>query len=544
MNKLIASIVALATLAGAGIASAQSYYYPTTNCVSLTRDLSIGMRGSDVSQLQTFLVGLNYPGSGSWMVTGYFGRATQAAVQIYQQTHGLSQTGAVDASTRASIASCGTSYNYNYNPYTYSPSYPSYTYPTYPTYPQYPYGQVSISSLSPNSAAQGASVSIFGSGFDNSNNTVYVGSYPVSNISSYNGTTLTFTVPTYITGSVQVYVANSRGTSNSLTLTVLPYAYPCNTYPYNYGSCQQGGMPTIQYLSPNSGAVGSTVTVYGSNFSTSGNTVHFGNGIITNLNSVDGRSVSFVVPTQLVGYNSQPVYLGAYNVLVTNASGFTSNEMTYTVNSLGTAQAPTITSVTGPTSLGIGAQGTWTVQTFNPQQNYSNYLTLSVRWGDESYYGASLSANQTSYAQGAQTFTFTHSYAQQGTYTVTFTVTNSAGQSNVSTATVNVAGSGVNQVTISQVSPTSGRVGTQVAITGTGFNTSDNTVLFGIGGTMHLPSYNGNTIYFTIPSYVSQCDVMPGTQCFYAQPVSAGSYQILVRNASGTSNQLTYYVTQ
>lgn len=555
MKKIVVSVIAAATLLSAGIASAQVYYSGsyagTSSCITLTRNLSIGMRGSDVSQLQSFLVSRNYRGSGSWMITGYFGRATQAAVQIYQKEKGIPQTGVVDVATRGAIAACGSAYN----PYPTYPTYPSYpTYPTYPTYPQYPsYGQVQITSLSPNSAAQGASVTIYGSGFDYSNNTVYVGSQPVSNVASYNGTSLTFTVPTYVTGSVQVYVANSRGSSNALTLSVLPYQNPCS-YPYNYGTncggctyysqgCTNGAI-SIQYLSPNSGAVGSTVTVYGTGFSTTGNTVRFGNGIITNLSSNDGRSVSFTIPTQLVGYNSQPVQIGNYPVSVTNSSGFTSNEMMFSVTSLGTAQAPTITSVNGPTSIAAGQQGTWTVQTYNPPQNYSNYITISVRWGDETLYGVGLSAPQQSYAQGSQTSTFTHTYTQAGTYTITFTVTNAAGQSNISTVTVSVGGSTSGQTTITSISPVSGRVGTQVIITGSGFNTYDNTVRFGIGGTMHVPSYNGNTIYFTIPSYVSQCDVMPGTQCFYAQPVSAGQYQVSVSNGNNTSNQLTFTVTQ
>src|SRR3989344_7331442 len=149
MNKiLVSSLVAVVAL-GANIASAQSYYpsyptygttYPTYQtyqqpytgaCVNLTSDLSYGSRGTQVLQLQTFLVSRNYPGGGNWMITGYFGRATQAAVRNFQMEQGLSPVGIVGPMTRAAIArvSCGGT---GYNPYPY-PTPPTYTYP--PTTP-------------------------------------------------------------------------------------------------------------------------------------------------------------------------------------------------------------------------------------------------------------------------------------------------------------------------------------------------------------------------------------------------------------------------
>src|SRR3989344_3580831 len=116
MNKLIVSLIALSMTFAAGTASAQSYYsvpsysttysttpttYGGTGCVTVSRDLSFGARGTDVRMLQSFLVNQNYAGGGSWMVTGYFGAATQAAVRIFQSQTGLPQTGIVDATTRA-----------------------------------------------------------------------------------------------------------------------------------------------------------------------------------------------------------------------------------------------------------------------------------------------------------------------------------------------------------------------------------------------------------------------------------------------------------
>src|ERR1043166_7246274 len=53
-----------------------------TACPNLSRNLSLGSRGTDVIQLQQFLISQNLLASDS--ATGYFGRLTQAAVQKFQ----------------------------------------------------------------------------------------------------------------------------------------------------------------------------------------------------------------------------------------------------------------------------------------------------------------------------------------------------------------------------------------------------------------------------------------------------------------------------
>ena len=593
MNKSLVSAVALlplfVSLFAASVASlpaeasaqagAQTYYPPYTpavsaGCVTLSRDLTVGMRGSDVTSLQSFLVAQNYPGSGSWMVTGYFGAATAAAVRNFQTQRGLTQTGIADSATRAAIGNClsgqsGSSVsNYNYtNPFSYNSNSFNYGYNNSGTNPynynynynyntnySYPVtGAVHIDTLSVTSAVTGASVTISGSGFDYNNNSVFVGSTPVTGIASYSGSSLSFVVPQNVSGAVMVYVANSRGSSNSLTLNVINFTggsgcvYPYQTGYGNCGGCGMYGIPcpnarlAITSLSPDNGAIGSQVTVYGSGFTTSGNTVRFGNGIIANIGSQDGRAISFAVPANMTGYNNIPVGLGTYPVSVSNASGYTSNTLPFTVNALGGTGAPSISNVSGPSTLSTNVAGTWTLNILTGQSTYTN---VSVRWGDEGVYGYSASAPQTTNYTGNQTFTFTHSYATSGTYTVTFTVSNLNGKSNTATATVVVSGSGSGQISLSSVTPQSGRVGTQVVLQGSGFTTYDNTVHFGIGGTQHLISQNGSQIYFTIPAYLSPCDVMSGTYCAtYAQQVTPGQYQIYVQNALGQTGQLTFTVT-
>lgn len=610
MNKLLVSGSLVLALALATPALAQSYYsYPTgtSSCVSIPAGLSQGSRGTDVTNLQNFLVAQNYPGGGSWMVTGYFGAATAAAVRNFQESHGIPQTGSVDAATASAInVSCGGggtsyvpsypnlptgqagnynyNYNYNTNPTTYYPNtYLPVPNTTYPYNNQYYYGQQyygnapTITSLSQNTGTVGNVVTIYGVGFDPTD-TVNFGSVSVQGVSS-NGSSLTFTIPSYYpyqysyTGmTVQLSVVSSRGTSNKVDFIVWGSPYTCGNYGYGYGAstnCNCNGygnnngyqygynnynngncnnlppnntsQPTIQYITPTSGGVGTSVTIFGTGFTTTGNAVHFGSGVVANLNSYDGRSVSFTVPSNLSGFGSQPITLSTYNVSVTNGLGITSNAVPFAVTSTAGSGSPVITSVTGPTTLSTAQQGTWQLVVDTAG---NSYLTLSVNWGDVSGYAASPASQ--AYGQG-QFNSLTHTYYQSGTYTIQFIVSNSQGQQNTYTTTVVVGGSAQNYVSLSYLSPQSGRIGQQIQIVGTGFTPSGNVVHFGNGGIMNVSSVNGNTIYFTVPSTISPCDVLTqGNVCAqYLQQVTPGSYPMYVTNASGaTSNTLSFQVIQ
>lgn len=323
------------------------------------------------------------------------------------------------------------------------------------------------------------------------------------------------------------------------------YTYPCNSQygvnTWNWNYCQNQTTPSISYLTPTSGAVGTSVTVLGSGFSTSNNTVHFGNAVITGLTSPDNQSVSFVVPAQLSGYGTQPIQLGTYPVSVTNARGYTSNTAGFTVTSLGSSAAPTITSINGPASVSVGQSATWTLVIYNPS---TSYATVSVNWGDNAAYAQNTSSQQL-LAQGSQTLTFTHAYYSAGNYTATFTVSGNGG-SNTTSASVSVYGTTnppTANASISVVSPTAGSIGTTVTIYGSGFSSTGNVVRFGNGAIMNLPSTNGSMITFIVPSYLAPyCP--SGYACpQYAQMVTPGTYNISVQNANGSvSNSVPFTV--
>ena len=57
--------------------------------------------------------------------------------------------------------------------------------------------------------------------------------------------------------------------------------------------------PALAQISPSASPVGSSVTLTGSGFASTGNTVKFGQGYIRDLPSSDGTTIRFVVPEGL-----------------------------------------------------------------------------------------------------------------------------------------------------------------------------------------------------------------------------------------------------
>jgi peptidoglycan hydrolase-like protein with peptidoglycan-binding domain len=259
MKKLLMLACALLVV-GPSVVLAQTYYgYSNYNvygygqtyssCTNLSSDLSNGSRGSEVSTLQQFLVNQRYPGTGNWMVTGYYGDATEAAVRNFQANRGLFQSGVVDWSTRNAIReySCGGS-GYLGGLYGYNSYQQPYTYPAYP----HGYGiSLRLDSLSTSSGVSGTTLTLYGSGFETTYNTVRFGASAAYGAGSLNGTSLTVTVPNMAPGVYPITVTNGRGTSNSLSFTVIGNPYPYYNYGYNYGNYNYG----YNYLPAPAGAL-------------------------------------------------------------------------------------------------------------------------------------------------------------------------------------------------------------------------------------------------------------------------------------------------
>ncbi len=103
--------------------------------------------------------------------------------------------------------------------------------------------------------------------------------------------------------------------------------------------------------------------------------------------------------------------------------------------------------------------------------------------------------------------------------------------------------------TIISLQPTSGKVDSNVTITGSGFTATGNKIKFGDLGSEGNPSYSlnssdGKTLVFTVPSsnYLSCWTATPAclAPAYLTQP---GIYEVSVINANGTSKSVNFTVT-
>jgi hypothetical protein len=265
-----------------------------------------------------------------------------------------------------------------------------------------------ISSLNPTSGPVGTSVTITG--------TTFTGATAVS----FNGTAAAFTVvnSTSITTSVpagattgNVTVTTPSGTSNGVAFTVTVVT----------------PTPTITSFTPGSGPVGTSVTITGTNF-TGATSVAF-----------NGTAAAFTVNSATSISTTVPAGASTGTITVTTPGGTATSATSFTV-----VPAPTITSFT-PASGPVGTVVTIT--------------------------GTNLTGATSVAFNGTAATTFTVNSATQitatvaaGTTTGTISVTTPGG-----TATSATSFTVLLPPTITSFTPTSGPVGTSVAITGTNF---------------------------------------------------------------------------
>jgi hypothetical protein len=117
--------------------------------------------------------------------------------------------------------------------------------------------------------------------------------------------------------------------------------------------------------------------------------------------------------------------------------------------------APVISGISGPTTLKVGEQGTWTINAKDPNNGQLSYY---VNWGDRQIIDeGGLTANGVP-SDFRQVTTFQHTYNSPGTYTIKFSVMNNAGQRTNSTMTAIVTGSTNDQFGPLVVSPNGGEI--------------------------------------------------------------------------------------
>lgn len=176
-----------------------------------------------------------------------------------------------------------------------------------------------------------------------------------------------------------------------------------------------------------------------------------------------------------------------------------------------------VTSVSGPSALGISESGTWTVNV--NMRTSTTTLHYSAVWGDEGTAAASL---RTLAARTDTSATLSHSYATAGTYHPSFTVTDDLGHSVTKSTTVTVGAQTALHLTA--VTPVSGTVGSTATLSGTGFTSSSTVTVGGVAATVGSTTTDG-TISFTVPS------------------LAAGTYNVRVHNGDRRSNPVSFTVT-
>lgn len=308
----------------------------------------------------------------------------------------------------------------------------------------------SITSITPNSGLVGSSVAILGSNF---------GSTQGSSTVSFNGT-LAAAATTWTSTGIVVTVPIGA-TSGNVVVTVggvasvgVPFAV---TIP----------APTISLITPNTGGIGTSVTIVGTNFGTAKGSVSF-NGTPATITSWGDQAIVVLVPSGLSA--------GGVPVLVTTADNQTATT-TFTV----AAPAPTISGIT-PGSGTAGTTVTISGSGFGSSQGtvtFDNIPATIKGWSD-----GSISVTVPSGLTAGS---------------VNVAVTTTGNQTANVSFTVTVSGP-----TISSIDPTSGTAGTTVTIMGSGFGSTPGTVSFGnTQATVASGNWADGSITTTVPSGVS-----------------------------------------
>jgi len=310
----------------------------------------------------------------------------------------------------------------------------------------------SITSLNPTSGLVGATVTIAGTNFGASQgiSTVKFNGTTASP-TSWSATSIAVAVPAgATTGNVVVTVGGAS--SNAVNFTVLV-------------------PPSIASLTPNSGVVGTSVTIAGANFGTSQgtSTVTF-NGTPATPTSWSAASIAVSMPTGAT----------TGNVVVT-VGGLASNGVNFTV-----VVPPSITSST-PNSGTVGTSVTIAGANFGATQGISTVTFNGIATTPTSWSATSIAAPVPNGATTGNVIVTVNSVASNG---VTFTVT-SPGPS------------------LTSLGLTQGPVGATVTIVGTNFGATQGTSTVTFNGTAGTPStWSDTSIDVPVPAGATSGNVI------------------------------------
>src|SRR5438132_5748323 len=384
----------------------------------------------------------------------------------------------------------------------------------------------SITSLSVTSGAVGATVTVTGSNFGSSQGTGTVTfNGATASVTSWGASSIGVTVPSgATTGNV---IVNASGVaSNGVNFTVLL-------------------TPSITSLSVTSGAVGTPVTITGTNFgSTQGSSTVTFNGaagtptswsatsievpvpsaattgnVVVGVSGVSSNGISFTVLPAISGLSPTTGAVGA--AVTITGTNFGSNQGSSTVTFNGTPTTPTSWSscaigapvpsgaTTGHVMVTVaGAASSGVNFTVVPAPSIQN---LSVTSG---LVGTSVTITGTNFgaAQGTSTVTFNDTEAPPTSWSATSIVVHVPSGATTGNVVVNASGvssNGINftvieTLSITSLSPISGVVGSEVAIAGTGFGATQGSSTITLNGTtVPVASWTDTNIIANVPSGAS-----------------------------------------
>ena len=262
------------------------------------------MNGQDVLELQKVLnkdsatvVVADGPGSSSFE-TDYFGPKTRDAIVRFQNKYaseilipqGLSfGTGFVGVSTRTKLNSLSLTTTPLTPPTPPTPP-TQHTPPLTPTPPfqfnlftETDNATVQLAFLSMSYGAHGSTLEFTGSGFLPTGNKIIFGSNVVSGVSAVSSNKIIFIIPDSLpSGIYDVEISNQKGTSDSNSSFIVVndlVAMP----------------PKIINVSPLTSPLGGEITIFGENFTPTGNIVRSSLGVFNNISSPDGKTLKITL---------------------------------------------------------------------------------------------------------------------------------------------------------------------------------------------------------------------------------------------------------
>lgn len=332
------SIIFVFLVAFLGFGAHTTFAQGTTPTFFFIRDLKEGMSGEDVRELQKLLnrdadTRISGTGVGSnGQESTYFGKITKEAVIRFQNKHrndvlrpvGLSSgTGNVGLWTRLKLNQLLINAQITETPKTITDSTAqdspiTIVSPESVTISSNPLKiptlggtskDLELSSLSRYAAPAGATIILGGNGFSEDTNTVNFGSNKYKNVVSRGKTEIAFVIPSSMkTGRYDISVTTGGKTTHTMPFMVtVPNAVA----------------PVVTKVEPATVKFGQDITVTGQNFTKTGNIVTTGLGIIRDLKSSDGTTLTFSIPLPAVlkDFKKEDVKDWPMKVYVVNENG-------------------------------------------------------------------------------------------------------------------------------------------------------------------------------------------------------------------------------